>query len=279
MSLKNRIISLLASKGVEMSMQEIYKHFPEFVKTTVRGRVYDSLGKGVERVGNGLYISAEAIVEHGSALEIVDRLVDEGETFDFIFLDIPYEAAGQKGGNRNLFDCDKISPEQFGEFIKKCETLLKDDDSPLAFMFTTGKSSKVAHDKYISKIGLKQCSVIGTYKKLWPNGNPMNMGKYLMPIENIYFFTRSGELKPDLKIPNLDFALTPDIKEYPTAKPYSMIEKIVSVFTKEKDWVFDPFGGSGKILKACLNLNRFCHTIDISETSIQKHMIPLLANK
>ena len=176
--------------------------------------------------------------------------------------------------NRDLFTCDKISVEQFGEFIKKCETLLRTDNSPLAFMFTSGKTSKKAHDAYLSKISLKRCETIGTYTKLWSNGNPMNMGKYLMPKENIYFFTRSGEL--DFEIPNLDVRLTPDLKEYPTAKPYQMIKTLVQTFSKIGEWVFDPFGGSGKTLKACLELGRKCHIMDISETSINNHILPLL---
>lgn len=272
MSLKNRIISFLEQKGIEVSLQELYKSFPEIARTTIRGRVYESVGKGIEKVGEGLYISYKAIMEQGNALEIIDRMIEEGDKFKFIFLDIPYEAAGQRGGNRNLFECDKISPEQFGEFIRKCEHLLEDEKSLVAFMFTTGKTSKSAHDKYLNEIKLKRCDVLGTYKKLWPNGNPMNMGKYLMPVENIYFFSKSGKIAVDTIIPDLNFALTPDIKEYPTSKPYEMIKTLVNTFTKIGDWVFDPFAGSGKILKACMELGRKCHVIDISKISFENHL-------
>ena len=277
MSLRQKIVALLNGSNKKMTMQEIYTHFPEIAKTTIRGRVYNSLGKGIERIGKGIYISSQAIVEHGSTIEIIDRMIEEGDLFDFIFLDIPYDAAGQRGGNRNLFDCDKISPQQFQEFIVKCEKLLKTDNSPIAFMFTSGKSSKKAHDEYINKIPLKRCEPVWTYQKLWSNGRPMNMGKYLMPKENIYFFSRSGKM--DFEVDNVEFALTPDLKEYPTAKPYEMIKKIVGTFTRIGDWVLDPFGGSGKTLKACLELNRMCHIIDISDTSINKHIIPLLSFK
>lgn len=274
MSLRQQIISLLEGSGKKMTMQEIYQSFPHIAKTTVRGRVYNAMGNGIERIGKGLYVSQQAIVEHGSTIKIINRMIEEGDLFDFIFLDIPYEAAGQKGGNRNLFDCDKISVDEFGEFIKKCETMLRTDDSPLAFMFTSGKTSKKAHDAYLSKISLKRCETMGTYTKLWPNGNPMNMGKYLMPQENIYFFTRSGKL--NYEAIDLNFRLTPDLKEYPTAKPYQMIKTLVQTFTKAGEWVLDPFGGSGKILKACLELGRKCHIIDVSDVAINNHILPLL---
>lgn len=276
MSLKAKIISILDTRMNEFTMQEIYKLFPDTAKTTVRGRVYDALGKGILRIGKGLYISSKAIVEYGNSLEIVNRLVDEGDKFDMIFLDIPYQAAGQHGGNRNLFNCDTISPEQFGIFVKSCEKLLNTDTSPLIFMFTSGKTSKSAHDKYIKHISLKQYPVTGTYQKMWNTGNPMNMGKYLMPKENIYIFSRSGKVDKAISELELTFNLVPNLKEYPTAKPYSMIKDLVFLFSKPKHWVLDPFGGSGKILEACLELGRFCHIIDSSERSLNNHLLPIL---
>lgn len=275
MGLKKQILSIFDERMSELSMQEIYNLFPDVKKTTVRGRVYDALGKGIIRIGKSLYISAQAIIEHGNSLEIIDRLIEEEDKFDFIFLDIPYQAGGNKGGNRDLFACDKISPEEFKIFMDKCSKLLKDEHSPVAFMFTAGRSSKAMHDKYISKIDLKQCSVIGTYQKLWGNGNPMNMGKYLMPFENIYFFTKSGKLNTENVPESINYRLTPDLKEYPTAKPYYMIKDVVKRFTKIHDWVFDPFGGSGKTLRACLELNRNCHIIDSSEIAIQNHILKI----
>ena len=278
MSLKSKILALLNNSNDKMTMQEIYTKFPEIAKTTVRGRVYENLGKGIHRVGKGLYVSQQAIIEHGNSLTVIDRIGAEGDLFDFIFLDIPYAAGGQKGGNRNLFARDTISPQEFGVFVQKLEGLLKTDVSPLLFMFTSGKSSKPAHDKYMAQFkqtSLKQCDKIGSYTKLWSNGNRMNMGKYLMPEEFIYVFSKSGKVE-NLDQWIMDFKLTPDIKEYPTAKPYEMIKTLVAQGTKIGDWVLDPFGGSGKILKACQELKRMCHTIDSSDDSFNNHLLPLL---
>jgi DNA modification methylase len=50
---------------------------------------------------------------------------------------------------------------------------------------------------------------------------------------------------------------------------------LVEQGTKIGDWVLDPFGGSGKILKACLELKRMCHIIDSSDVSFNSHLIPL----
>lgn len=274
MSLRQRIIELLTKTGKQMTMREIYTHFPDIAKTTVRGRVYNAMGTGIQRVGKGLYVSSQAIIEHGNSLEIIDRMIEQGDLFDFIFLDIPYAAAGQKGGNRNLFDCDKITPEQFGVFVSKCEQLLRTDNSPLVFMFTSGKTSKRSHDAYFNQIQLRRCQLTGSYTKLWANGNRMNMGKYQMPEENIYVFSRSGNL--DVAPVDINFSLAPKLHDYPTAKPYAMIRRLVEVFSNVEEWVLDPFGGSGQMLKACLELKRFCHIIDSSEVSVEKHIIPLV---
>lgn len=278
MSLRQKILNILKSSGNKMTIEELYKSFPEIAKTTVRGRVYDSIGKGITRIGRGLYISSEAIVEHGNTLEVIDRMLEEGDLFDFIFLDIPYDAAGQKGGNRALFECNTISPQEFGDLIGKLELLLKTDTSPLIFMFTSGKTSEAAYKRYMKQFDmstLKMCSKSGSYTKLWSTGNRMNMGKYLMPPEHIHIFSKSGVVD-DLDKWTLDFEEVPNLKEYPTAKPYSMIRKLVEQATKIGDWVLDPFGGSGKILKVCKELKRKCHIIDSSDVAITNHILPLL---
>lgn len=275
MSLRKNILLCLKQRDKETSLKELYKEFPNEPKTTIRGRVYENVGKGITKVGKGLYISSNAIIEKGNSLEIIDRMINQKDKFEFIFLDIPYSAGGQKGGNRNLFAKDTITPQQFGTFITKIEQLLKDKESVIAFMFTSGKSSKKAFDKYFEQFentNLIQCDKIGTYTKLWSNGNRMNMGKYLMPKENIYFFNRTGEVK----IEELDFSLTPNTKEYPTSKPYPMIKSLVGQLTKIGDWIFDPFGGSGKILRASIELNRNCHIIDSCEESINNHILKLI---
>lgn len=258
-------------------MKEIYTEFPDIKRTTIRGRVYDSLGKGITKLDNNLYISSEAIVEFGNSLELIDKMIDQGDKFNYIFLDIPYRAGGQRGGNRNLFDRDTISPDQFKEFLVKLESLLFDDSSIISFMFTSGSSSRSAFNRYIEAFehtSLTRCDYVGTYTKLWPNGNRMNMGRYLMPLENIYVYNKLGIIDNIDRL-EMHYEDVPD-KSYPTAKPLNMITSIVRQLSSLGDWVLDPFGGSGKTLEACLSLGRKCHIIDSSEDSYNNHLIPIL---
>lgn len=96
MSLRQQILQFINEEPI--SIQTLYAKFPEQKQSTIRGRLYECLGKSIQRVGKGLYISSTAIVENGDARVIIDTLInDKNDKFDFIFLDIPYSASGQKG--------------------------------------------------------------------------------------------------------------------------------------------------------------------------------------
>ena len=125
MSLRQQILNLFTGK--KFTINEVYQKFPEQKRTTIRARIYESVHKkSFSRIGHGLYISANCILEHGDSLTKIDSLLSSNRTFDLIYLDIPYLAGGQKsfalnkGGNRNLSDFSTISPAQFSTFISKC---------------------------------------------------------------------------------------------------------------------------------------------------------------
>jgi len=274
MSLRQQILQFIGEEPT--SIQTLYAKFPDQKKTTIRGRLYECLGESVKRVGKGLYISSTAIAETGNALEIIDQMVEDNDKFDFIFLDIPYAASGQKGGNRNLFSLNKITPEDFATFLPKCQSLLRTEDSFICFMFTSGRSSAPAFKRYFKAFENTDLKLAGqgSYEKLWANGNPMNMGKYKMPDEYIMLFNKSGNFDKYKDVP-LRFSLTPSF-DYPTAKPYSMLRSLIGTFTSQFQWVFDPFVGSARLVQACKDLGRFCHVIDCNEDSIQKFVLPKL---
>jgi len=51
---------------------------------------------------------------------------------------------------------------------------------------------------------------------------------------------------------------------HPTQKPLSLMKQIIKVSTGKKDWVLDPFAGSGTTLQACWELERNCIGIEIN---------------
>lgn len=52
--------------------------------------------------------------------------------------------------------------------------------------------------------------------------------------------------------------------KYATQKPVKLLERIVSLYTKEGDICLDPFAGSGTLGRACLNLKRNFIMYDIN---------------
>ena len=53
--------------------------------------------------------------------------------------------------------------------------------------------------------------------------------------------------------------------EHPTMKPVTLCGKLVRNSSREREIVFDAFGGSGSTLMACEQLNRKSYNVELSE--------------
>lgn len=285
-SLITRIKAYLKSQGKSLEIHDLYDAFPEEKRTTIRGRVNENVGNGITRVARGLYVSSDVIVEHANILERINHLKASGMKYDFIFLDIPYKSAGQRGGNQNILTSnggirriakfETISPEQFKELLDGMRDILTEEGT-LQFMITSGSSSKKEVDRYINCF--KQAGYLelkrGSYTKMNANGTKCNIGKYLLPPEEVIIY---GKKEIDVSAWTVDFAEVRQLG-YPTQKPVSLMKKLIKQATRIGSWVLDPFGGSGATLKACLELNINCHIMDISENSIYNFILPILGIK
>lgn len=54
-------------------------------------------------------------------------------------------------------------------------------------------------------------------------------------------------------------------KEHPTMKPITLIAKLIQNSSREREIVYDAFGGSGSTLMACEQLNRVSYSIELDE--------------
>lgn len=52
--------------------------------------------------------------------------------------------------------------------------------------------------------------------------------------------------------------IPPEIKNHPASFPPSLAKHFIRFFTKQNEWVFDPFMGIGSTIQACMELNRNC---------------------
>lgn len=285
MSLIKKIKDFLnINKNKEISLSEIYNNFKEEKQSTIRGRIneYVSIPREIIRTGKGRYmfVGAEiyAIIETSDVNKSIDRIVEANIKYDLIFLDIPYNLGGQKGGNRNISNYDMIEPSRFNEILPKIEKLLRDQNSQLYFMIASGKSSIKKATEYINCFSNTDLKLAGSgqYVKTYKNGNICNMGKHQMPPELIQVYSRSGNLFKPTKT-KLDFKLErpplPKQGGYPTQKPLKMIKQIIRQSTNIKGLVLDLFGGSGVTLEASMKILRECHIFDISENAVENFIL------
>lgn len=284
MSLLNRIINYMKLQTKEVSLNDVYERFSEIKQSTIRGRINESVGTKLIRVGKGKYVliseDVEAIVEQLDSRFAIPNILASLLYYDMIFLDIPYYASGQKGGNRDLSTYNLIMPEEFEGMIMEVQKMLRTEDSQLYFMIAGGKSSKKDAMKYLTAFGPTNLKVAGkgSYTKLTSKGTVCNMGAYEMPPEEIYVYSHSGKLlKPEET--QLDFRLQrpplPKSGGYPTQKPFNLLEQIIKQSTNIGEHILDMFGGSGVTLEAALKLKRKCHIFDIADDAI-KRMIKIL---
>lgn len=87
-------------------------------------------------------------------------------------------------------------------------------------------------------------------------------------VEHIFIYRQGDTFNSKLHWSQYTGVYT-DLVEEPNGhqwvKPYSLIERLVKIYTKEGDLVLDPFCGSGIVLKACQNLGRRFIGIDIDQ--------------
>lgn len=284
MSLLSRIINYMKLQTKEVSLNDVYERFREIKQSTIRGRINESVGKKLIRVGKGKYLlisdDVDAIIEQLDSRIAIPNILASLLYYDMIFLDIPYFSGGQKGGNRDLSTYDLIMPEEFEKMILEIQKMLRTENSQLYFMIAGGKSSKRDAMKYLTAFGPTNLKVAakGSYTKLTSKGTVCNMGAYEMPPEEIFVYSHSGNLlKPQET--QLDFRLQrpplPKSGGYPTQKPLSLLEQIIKQSTNVGEQILDLFGGSGVTLDAALKLKRKCHIFDIADDAI-KRMIRIL---
>ena len=242
------------------------------------------LGQGAKngeltRVAAGVYTlktkdgKTTAIVQGADALTEIKKLVKEGAKFDMIFLDPPYDAPGLTGGNRNLAKYKKITPEQFNEFVGDVVKLLRNENSPVIFMFSASKSNKrklQMYSKAFENNGLKPSGVaIETGKKYSKSGKPKKMFGVLLK-EWVFTFSLSGKQRTDMDFNfEKEYSFREDSK-YQTAKPVALLEAIIEASTKAGELILDPFAGSGSTAKAAVRKGRSIVTIEENVEQAEK---------
>lgn len=233
------------------------------------------------RVDKGVYILNKdgqdiAYIHSGDALEVLPKLARESFKADMIFLDIPYKTPAVTGGNRGI-KYDYITPEQFNKVVIPISLIIKDENTPVIYMYSQARSGLKEMQKYTDVLldaGFKPIAK-GEYTKLQKDGitRVRNMRGDIIEPEGIILFTYSGEF--DKEIPNLNFKLIRP-KGYQTEKPAEMLKALIETTTEEGEVVLDPFAGSGVTGAEAIKTGRGTVLIEKNPETIEKFIKPRL---
>lgn len=229
-----------------------------------------------ERVDKGVYTLSIgdkdiAFIETGSAVESLPRLAAEGFKADMIFLDIPYNTAAVKGGNRGV-KYDLLSVADFKKVVSAVSQIVRTDDTPVLHMFSQAASGWKEMEKYndvLTDSGFKPIAR-GEWQKLFKNGQPVTnvRGEVAKP-EGILLLSKSGDVSSLPEGVSLDFKLMRP-KGYSTEKPAEMLKALIELTTEEDGMVLDPFAGSGVTAAEAVRSGRKAYAIEKNEEVAEK---------
>lgn len=264
MNLAEAIRTFIRSRKDPVSVQDLYAEFPTAHEHSIRGRIYENLGKDFRRVGRGLYVAvqgeATCVVIEGDALEEVRKL--ESESVDSVITDPPYpwldhfrsRATTSWKRMRAVFERREIDQDLGLELYR----VLK--EGAHAFIFVPAETG--ATRPHINRmIGvLERCGFVFRKRFVWDKGvNGMGYSGRARH-EGIVFLTRGRAKRPpcDFTIPDvLSYrAIDPRRRRHPCEKPKGLLEALVKFSTKVGDLVLDVFAGSCVAGEAALSLGR-----------------------
>lgn len=262
MSLSARILNYIDEATGPVKLADLYTRLGA-LQHSIRARLHEARKAGqIVAIAAGVYIGAAAHVgAQGDARQEMARLAEIGAQFDFIVLDLPWECASTKGGNRHISDFPTITAEEFGQIAADAAKLLRTETSAAMFIFSAGHTAAPTRRKYQAQIeaALKPAGG-GAYHKTYANGQPCKIGRYELPAEDVILYTRSGRLSQATAQIDVT-AVRPN--RYPTQKPVELLTAWLSAACPQGGIVLDPFGGSGSTAAAADQLGMASLSIDI----------------
>ena len=275
-----------AMHGKKFSIKEAAKIAADKPQSTVRGRIYDNLGKLFKRIDRGIYVTIDS--DNDTAIAMINgdgrnlSVLKDG-SIDAIITDHPYEdKKSLKGGNRDFgnYELFQYTQEDFNEKAR----VLKDGAFLVEF-FAEENANNYDYiyqcKKMAEKAGFKYYATVP-----WTKGTFVaNTGRKAKNMEQVVIFTKGEprKLRPDKQRGGLmrgaagmlpiafDYQPKP-IKQkiHKAEKPVSLLEKIIEFVTLPGETVLDSFAGSGNLGIAALLKSRFAVLIEKSEEIFER---------
>jgi DNA modification methylase len=289
--LAQRIYEILVDRGEPMTLQGISEEIQDKPTSTIRGRIYDNLGKLFRKIARGVYwvesdnvacVVLEADGRKGLSL-IADASVDG------LVCDHPWKIdKSHKGGNRDFtsdYDCFQYTLDDFEEKSR----VLKDGH----FLVEIVPEENADNFEYLYQIK-KMAEKAGLFyyaQVPWKKGSKVsNCGRKSHNTENVLFFTkgkRARSLRPDKKkmlqgqmdakmsgtaymLPTQFDVEPPKERIHQAEKPENLYEQILEAISLPRELVVDCFAGSGSLGAAALNKGRFSVLFEILRENVEK---------
>jgi len=263
-NLAEAIRTFIRARREPVHIRDLYAEFPDALEHSIRGRIYENLGKHFRRVGRGLYVAVEGeatcVVVEGDALEEVRKL--EGGSADCLITDPPYpwldhfreRATTTWKRMRANFERREIDRDLGLELYR----VLK--EGAHAFIFVPAETA--ATRPHINRmIGtLERCGFVFQKRFVWDKV-VIGMGySGRARHEGIVFMTRGRtKRRPcDLGIPDVlsHRAIDPRSRRHPCEKPQGLLGALIRFATMAGETVLDCFAGVCSTGLAALGLGR-----------------------
>lgn len=124
----------------------------------------------------------------------------------------------------------------------------------------------VMTDGFLGTYGFKRKAIL-VWEKDGPGMGDLN--SWGMGCEFILYFKRGSRERSDTRRNNVLHTpqLRPSDLIHPHEKPTALLELLLKHSTVEGDFVVDPFGGSGSLVRAARNINRSAVSIELDENN------------
>ena len=278
-------------KGKVFYIKDVYDKFTEEKKDTIRGRIYEHLGKEFQRIGRGIYFAgtkdeAVALIEGDGR----DLSMFSDNSFDCIITDHPWsDEKANKGGNRSFADYEtfKYTPDDFkakARVLKEgcflVEMIPAENESNYEYLYQIKKMAEEAGFQYYAKVPWTKGTFVGNTGRKAKNQEDMmifSLGK----ARNMRPDAKKDKADPSVKhymsgaagmLPT-DFNVQPPDKKsrlHQAEKPVGLVEQLLEYLTFEGEMVLDQFAGSGVVGEACIKKRRGCVLIEKSKEFISK---------
>ena len=264
MNLTEAIREFFKTATGPVHVQDLYAEFPEAHEHSIRGRIYENLGKDFRRVGRGLYVAmteeAACVVVSGDALEETKKLPTE--FFDALITDPPYpwldrfRARNTTSWKRMQVEFDRMEIDK--ELGLELYRVLKEGAHAFVFVPAETGTTRPHINRMVEM--LERCGFVFQKRFIWDK-MVIGMGySGRARHEGILFLTRGrAKRKPcDLGVPDVISAkaIDPRSRRHPCEKPIGLLEALVRFATKTGETVLDCFAGACSTGAAALRLGR-----------------------